>query len=111
MRSERRCSKVSIVVHAMLLILVDAENIDEAVLHAPIALGRLSPAKASDTFFILIRPELYRPDFQSHLAAQVQTAVIGLALACLRPLEGNEKFRATFLQCQQIGQKRMLCIN
>jgi hypothetical protein len=35
-----------------------------------IALGRLSPAKAADTFFTLICPEFYRPDSQSHLAAQ-----------------------------------------
>jgi hypothetical protein len=37
--------------------------------------------------------------------------VIGSASARLRPLESAEKFGATFKQCHQIGQKRMLCIN
>jgi hypothetical protein len=77
-----------------------------------IALGRLSPAKAADTFFTLIRPEFYRPDSQSHLVAQSAIgAVVGSASACLRPLESAEKFGAIFKQCQQIGQKRILCIN
>jgi hypothetical protein len=41
----------------------------------------------------------------------MQTAVIGSAFACLRPLESDKKFGATFNQCQQIGQKKMLSIN
>jgi hypothetical protein len=36
-----------------------------------ITLGRLSPAKAADAFLTLIRPRLYCPDSQSHLAAQI----------------------------------------
>jgi hypothetical protein len=65
-----------------------------------IALGRLSQAKAADAFFTLIRPEFYRQTPRVIWWLKVQTAVIGSASSCLRPLEGAKKFGAIFKQCQ-----------
>jgi hypothetical protein len=76
-----------------------------------IARGRLSPAKAVDALFTLIRPYSNAQTPRVIWRLIVQTAVIGSASACLRLPESAKKVWATFKQCHQIGQKRMPCIN
>jgi hypothetical protein len=56
-----------------------------------IALGRLSPAKAADTIFTLIRPELYCPDSQSHLAAQSANSCNWVSFCLPAPARGRQK--------------------
>jgi hypothetical protein len=62
-----------------------------------IALGRLSPAKAADAFFTLIRPEFYRPDSQSHLAAQSANSCDWVSFCLPALARGRRKIRGNIL--------------
>jgi hypothetical protein len=62
-----------------------------------IALGRLSPAKAADALFTLIRPEFYRPDSQSHLAAQSANICDWVSFRLPAPARRRQKIRGNIL--------------
>jgi hypothetical protein len=62
-----------------------------------IALGRLSPAKAADAFFTLIRSEFYGLDSQSHLAAQSANICDWVSFRLPAPARGRQKIRGNFL--------------
>jgi hypothetical protein len=62
-----------------------------------IALGRLSPAKAANTFFTLICPKFYRPDSQSHLAAQSANSCDLVSFCLPAPTRGRQKIRGNIL--------------
>jgi hypothetical protein len=64
---------------------------------ATLALGRLSPAKAADAFFTLIRPEFYPPDSQRHLAAQSANSCDWVSFRLPAPARGRQKNRGNIL--------------
>jgi hypothetical protein len=69
----------------------------QAIPGPPIALGRLSPAKAADAFFTLIRPEFYCPDSQSHLAAQSANSFDWVSFRLPATARGRQQIRGNIL--------------
>jgi hypothetical protein len=83
----------------------------------PIALGRLSPAKAADAFFTLICPEFYCPDSQSHLAAQSANSCDWVSFRLPAPARGRRKIWGNILTMpanwaeKNAVYKLIICIN